>query len=122
MFVKNGEKIDMVATRYDYFPASFRWRGRRLDVDAVEKCWTTQRRQTRRMFRVRTEAGVFELAYEPARDCWRVRRWPLTYWLPRLHRLDTPRYPLPRRQRRPALKPAAGGLAMQPATVRTRRG
>ena len=54
MFAKNGEKIEMVATRYDYFPASFRWRGRRLEVMAVEKCWTTQRRQ---MPRVRPTSG-----------------------------------------------------------------
>ena len=67
MFTKNGEKIEMVATRYDYFPASFRWRGRRLDVQAVEKCWTRQQRQTQRLFRVRTEAGMFVLSFEPAR-------------------------------------------------------
>ena len=121
MFTNNGEKIEMVATRYDYFPASFRWRDRRLDVQAVEKCWTTQRRQTRRMFRVRTEAGVFVLSFETADDAWRVRRWPLTYWLPRVRRDGAPRYPLPRRQRRPAGRPIVGGLAMQPATVRTRR-
>ncbi|MEZ4767654.1 MAG: hypothetical protein R2844_04435 [Caldilineales bacterium] len=117
MFSKNGEKIDMVATRYDYFPASFRWRGRRLDVTTVEKCWTSQRKQTLRQFRVRTEVGVFVVTFEPARAIWRVRRWPLTYWLPRLGRTDTPRYPLPRRQRRPAL----GSFTMQPATVRTKR-
>lgn len=117
MFSKSGEKIDMVATRYDYFPASFRWRGRRLEVMAVEKCWTTQRRQMLRQFRVRTEAGVFVLSCEPAKDVWRVRRWPLTYWLPWLRKGEAPRYPLPRRQRRPAL----GGLAMQPATARVKR-
>ena len=117
MFAKNGEKIEMVATRYDYFPASFRWRGRRLDVAAVEKCWTRQRQLTQRLFRVRTEAGVFVLAFEPARGIWRVKSWPLTYWLPRLSRSDAPRYPLPRRQRRPAL----GGLTMQPATMRAKR-
>ena len=117
MFTKNGETIDMVATRYDYFPASFRWRGRRLDVLAVEKCWTRQRRQTLRLFRVRTEAGVFVLSCEPAREIWRVRRWPLTYLLSGLRREDAPRYPLPLRQRRPAL----GTLTMQPATARAKR-
>lgn len=122
MFAKYGEKIEMVATRYDYFPASFRWRGRRLDVEAVEKCWMTQRRQTRRLFRVRTEAGVFVLAFEPSNDHWQVRSWPLTHWLPRLRRPGAPRYPLPRRQRRPASKPSLGGLAMQPASIRPKRG
>lgn len=117
MFSRNGEKIDMVATRYDYFPASFRWRGRRLDVLAVEKCWTRQRQQTLRLFRLRTEAGIFVISFEPAKDAWRVRRWPLTYWLPRAGRGDAPRYPLPRRQRRPAL----GTLAMQPATARAKQ-
>lgn len=121
MFTRNGEKIEMAAIRYDYFPASFRWRGRRLDVTTVEKCWTAQGAPARRLFRVRTDAGVFVLSFTPAEDCWRVRRWPMTYWLPRPGRSDAPRYPLPRRQRRPALRPALGGLVMQPATVRSKR-
>ena len=40
MRIRKSEPVQLVAKTHGYFPASFRWRGRRFDVVAVEKCWT----------------------------------------------------------------------------------
>ncbi len=40
MKILKSERINLLARSHGYFPAAFRWRGRRFDVTAVEKCWT----------------------------------------------------------------------------------
>ena len=37
MRIQKSEPVQLVAKTHSYFPASFRWRGRRFDVVAVEK-------------------------------------------------------------------------------------
>lgn len=107
MHSSRGETIEILARRYGYFPAAFRWRGRRFAVLTVEKCWTAA---GRRLFQVRCIDGSFLLEQTVAssdgsgaaeRAQWRVKRWPLRLWLLRAQRAATPRYPLPRRLRRP---------------------
>jgi hypothetical protein len=108
MPIGKGENIEMLARRYNYFPANFRWRGRRFAVLAVEKCWTGAGQPARRLFRVRCADGSFTLEQALAQkhgavaaEQWRVRRWPLRLWLMHGRRAAAPRYPLPRAQRRP---------------------
>lgn len=114
MRVRNSEVIEMLATSHGYFPASFRWRGRRFDVVAVEKCWTATGLAPCRMFQVRCAPGVFIVEQSlPAKripgaiasPAWRVQRWPATLWLVATKRPRSPRYPLPRGQRRPQARP-----------------
>lgn len=94
------DAMDLLARTHDYFPASFRWRGQRFDVIRVERCWTVQGPALRRVFRVRCHAGSFELEQTVSSNAWRVRRAPWTLWLPRPHAGASPRFPLPKRQRR----------------------
>jgi len=74
------EAIEMQARRFGYFPRTFRWRGRRYDVSAVERCWTTSTRQwggraQRHYFRVRCAEGCFELFQDIAHNTWHVARF-----------------------------------------------
>jgi hypothetical protein len=48
--------------RHGYFPKQFTWRGRRYNVETVERCWTVSRKRLgnrveRLCFRVRCEAN-----------------------------------------------------------------
>ncbi len=104
MRIRKSEPVQLVAKTHGYFPASFRWRGRRFDVVEVEKCWTASGRAVRRLFSVRCQAGRFVLQQAVDGDHWQVTRWPLTLWLPRLRRSAPPRFPLPRHQRRPVAR------------------
>jgi len=104
MRIQKSEPVQLVAKTHGYFPASFRWRGRRFDVVAIEKCWTVSGRAVRRLFSVRCQAGRFELQQSVDGDHWQVTRWPLTLWLPQLRRSAPPRFPLPRHQRRPVAR------------------
>lgn len=107
---REGQSIEMLATDHGYFPASFRWRGRRFDVVAVERCWTETGQCPRRLFQVRCAAGVFVVEQRlpagmaapglGAGSPWRVKRWPAMLWLAGLRRPRAPRYPLPKGQRR----------------------
>jgi hypothetical protein len=108
MRIVRSERIKVVARSHSYFPAAFRWRGRRFDVIAVERCWTVQRPVARRMFRVRCAAGAFVLEQCLADDTWRVNRWPLFLLLPWPRPAAPARFPLPRSQRRPARQSLAG--------------
>lgn len=108
MKISKSERINLLARSHGYFPAAFRWRGRRFDVTAVEKCWTVQRPAVRRMFRVRCAAGSFVLEQCLADDTWQVSRWPLTLLLPWPKPAAPARFPLPRSQRRPARRPLVG--------------
>jgi hypothetical protein len=58
---RGHEKIKMDKKRHGYFPQRFTWRGRRYDVQAVERCWTVSRKRLgnrveRLCFRVRCVA------------------------------------------------------------------
>ncbi|MCC6191609.1 MAG: hypothetical protein IT318_21490 [Anaerolineales bacterium] len=73
------EPVAVPAKLNGFFPKAFVWRGQRHDVRAVEDCRTEVRRNwkgqaERHRFRVRTEAGVFELTQDLARDTWHVER------------------------------------------------
>jgi hypothetical protein len=124
MRIIRSERISILARSHGYFPAAFRWRGRRFDVAAVEKCWMVQRPTVRRMFRVRCAAGAFVLEQCLADDTWRVDRWPLVLLLPWPKPAAPARFPLPRSQRRPvrhALASQPRQLAAPAATQTNRR-
>jgi hypothetical protein len=103
-----SERINLLARSHGYFPAAFRWRGRRFEVAVVEKCWTVQRPTVHRMFRVRCTAGSFVLEQYLVDDTWRVSRWPLALLLPWSKPAASVRFPLPHGQRRPARQSQAG--------------
>lgn len=69
------EPIVIAAKQHNFFPKVFVWRGQRHDVQSVEACRTEVRRgwrgpAERHCFRVRTDAGIFELVQDLARDVW----------------------------------------------------
>jgi hypothetical protein len=73
------EAIEMVHRRFGYLPRAFCWRGRRYEVEAVERCWLSwgtilRRRPVRRFFRVRTGEGVFEIYRNLEAGTWHLRR------------------------------------------------
>lgn len=111
MQILKSERINLLARSHSYFPAAFRWRGRRFDIIAVQKCWMVRRPVVRRMFRVRCAAGSFLLEQSVADDTWQVSRWPWALWLARpVAAGPSARFPLPRGQRRPA-RPLSLGVA-----------
>lgn len=120
MKLSKKERIDCLARTHDYFPAVFRWRGRRFEVLTVEKCWTSKPSTAKRLFRVRCAEGSFVLEYTVATELWQVSEWPLTLWLPWSKSATPARFPLPRSQRRPQLQPASvrsnGGPKIAAAT------
>ncbi len=119
MKIVKSERISLLARSHGYFPAAFRWRGRRFEVSTVEKCWTVQRPSARRMFRVRCATGSFVLEQYVASDTWQVSRWPLALLLPWPRPATPARFPLPRSQRRPS-HPAKTRQPLQlPAPVQT---
>ena len=73
---RRGEAIRMEAKRFEYFPQTFVWHGKRYDVHAVERCWTVSRRWVwdveRHCFRVRCAEGTFELYQDARRNTWHV--------------------------------------------------
>ena len=74
-----SEPVAVPAKQHGFFPKAFVWRGRRHDVRAVEDCRTEVRpgwqgQVKRHHFRVRTEAAVFELIQDLARDTWLLER------------------------------------------------
>lgn len=101
LYPLKSDPVLLLARAHDYFPAAFRWRGRRFDVQHVEKCWTVKKTGAQRMFRVQCQAGSFVLSQTVGSDTWHVCRWPLSLWLATPPQ-RSPRFPLPRRQRRPA--------------------
>lgn len=108
MQIVKSERISLLARSHGYFPAAFRWRGRRFEVIAVQKCWVERRPVGRRMFRVRCAAGNFVLEQSMADDTWQVRRWPLALILPWPKTSPAARFPLPRSQRRAARQSPVG--------------
>lgn len=119
MQIVKSEHISLLARSHGYFPAAFRWRGRRFDVIEVEKCWMERRPAARRLFRVRCAAGSFVLEQSVASDAWQVSRWPLKQFLALPRSGPEARFPLPRRQRRPARPAPAGQLVQLAAPAQT---
>lgn len=73
------ESIEMRKRRHGYFPKVFVWRGKRYDVQAVERCWTVSRRSLgnrveRHCFRVRCSEGTFELYQDARHNTWHISR------------------------------------------------
>jgi hypothetical protein len=95
MKIVKSESIHLLARNHGYFPAAFRWRGRRFDVTVVDKCWTVHGPATHRMFQVRCAAGSFVLEHCVASDTWRVSRWPLALFLPWPRPQKPARFPCP---------------------------
>lgn len=120
MKLSKNERIYCLARTHDYFPAVFRWRGRRFEVMTVEKCWTSKSSTARRLFRVRCAEGSFVLEHAVDSDLWQVSEWPLTLLLPWSKSMTPARFPLPRGQRRPQLQPVSvrsnGGPKIAAAT------
>lgn len=74
-----AEAIEMRSRRHGYFPGVFVWRGRRYDVDAVERCWTVCRRGRdgrveQHCFRVRCPEGTFDLVQDVRFNTWHIQR------------------------------------------------
>jgi len=74
------EVIEMQRNRFGYFPRTFLWRGRRYEVSAVKRCWTTGARQwggrvQRHYFRVRCVEGDFDLFQDLRHNTWHVARF-----------------------------------------------
>lgn len=76
LFKTGSEPVSVTAMRYQYFPASFVWRGEPREIRAVRRCWTSVRRDIAgrlneyHHFRVRTEEGTFVLTRDLRRDRW----------------------------------------------------
>jgi hypothetical protein len=73
------DAVEMLSRRHGYFPLAFRWRGQRFKVEAVERCWTVNRRTRRgrverRFFQVRCAGGNFELYRDLVSGTWHLRR------------------------------------------------
>ncbi|MFC2037079.1 DUF6504 family protein [Chloroflexota bacterium] len=73
------ESVEMEKQRHQFFPKIFCWRGRRFDVQAVERSWTVSRRRwrrriARRFFQVRCAGGTFELYQDLQTGAWHLRR------------------------------------------------
>ena len=77
----------MLERRHDHLPRVFAWRGRRYDVQAVERCWTISRGGLRRQvgrycFHVRAlrrakgkpAAERFEIYQDAQRNTWHIQR------------------------------------------------
>lgn len=74
-----GEPIEMRERRYGYFPKAFISHGRRYDVYAVERCWTSSRhrrgrRMVRHYFRVCCREGTFDLYQDARHNTWHLER------------------------------------------------
>lgn len=69
------EAVDMLGLRYRYLPHSFRWRGQRFTVQAVDRIWTVSRRHVqRRFYQVHCGDGVYELYHDLRDNTWHLRR------------------------------------------------
>ncbi len=64
--------VEIEEKRFGYFPKAFCWRGKRYDVQAVERCWTIPRRTPRLCFRVRCAEGTFDLFQDIRANTWRL--------------------------------------------------
>src|SRR5512141_1085101 len=67
-----AEAVEMQEKRFGYFPKTFRWHGKRYDVQAVERCWTVANRAPRLYFRVRCNEGLFDLYQDVRGNTWHL--------------------------------------------------
>jgi len=68
------EAVDLLERRFQFFPQAFRWRGRRYEVETVERSWTASRPRRRRYFRVHCTPGIFDLYHDLTASTWHIRR------------------------------------------------
>jgi hypothetical protein len=66
------EAVEVQEKRFGYFPKRFRWRGKRYEVQGIERCWTIARRQPKLCFRVRCREGVFDLYQDLRLNAWQL--------------------------------------------------
>ncbi len=66
------EAVEIQEKRFGYFPKRFRWRGKVYDVEQVERCWTTMKRNPSLCFRVRCGEGSFDLFQDVHANTWEV--------------------------------------------------
>jgi hypothetical protein len=76
---RSAEPIEMRQRRHSYFPKVFVWRGKKYNVNAVERCWTVSRRGRggqveRHCFRVRCPEGTFEVYQDVRHNTWHMQR------------------------------------------------
>jgi len=64
--------VEIQEKRFGYFPKVFRWRGKRYDVQAVERCWNATRHSPQLCFRVRCREGMFDLCQNVRDNTWRL--------------------------------------------------
>ncbi len=72
--LRREESVQIQEKRFGYFPKTFRWHGRRYDVQAIERCWTMVKRSPRLCFRVRCREGQFDLSQEVRTNTWTLSR------------------------------------------------
>jgi hypothetical protein len=73
------EPVEMISLRFRYLPYLLRWRGERLEVEAVERTWTVsshwgRQRKGRRYFRVSCSVGFLEIYHDLWANTWHLRR------------------------------------------------
>ncbi len=65
--LRRHEPVEIQEKRFGYFPKTFQWRGKRYNVQTVERCWNATQNVPHLCFRVRCQDGTFEL-YQNVRD------------------------------------------------------
>ncbi|MGB8648742.1 MAG: hypothetical protein WCF84_26125 [Anaerolineae bacterium] len=66
------EAVEVQEKRFGYFPKRFRWRGKIYNVEQIEHCWTSMKRNPSLCFRVRCREGAFELFQDVHANTWEV--------------------------------------------------
>jgi len=91
---RQEQPVQVQEKRFGYFPKAFRWRGKRYDVQAIERTWargfaawnrafpidesddrvgTKKSRSAPRLyFRVRCRDGIFDLCQDLRADTWHL--------------------------------------------------
>lgn len=74
-----NEPIKICDTRFNFFPKTFLWRGKKYHIRAVDRCWTMTRRRMlgkvkRQCFRVRTADAIYDLHQDLGRNTWTLDR------------------------------------------------
>ncbi len=72
---RRDEPVCLIRKRFGFLPEAFTWRGRRYDVERVERSWAlacNRGRAGRRYFRVRCSRGTFDLYHDLQANAWGV--------------------------------------------------
>ena len=107
MKLRTPEAVTLLARTHDFFPAAFRWRGRRFDVLRIELCWKVQQPAPCRLFQVRTAAGSFVLRYSLKTARWEMTNRPSMLGLLPDMPAAPARFPLPRNRQRAQRQPVS---------------